>query len=312
MLAATNDPVMFVGHGLLAFALAASVAHAAGWSRDRVLTVGVAAFAFATVPDVDMLYAPIGLADASGLTDAARSFWSASAVTHRTITHSLVVGAAAAVAAAAWTRRDVPGSVVAAAIGGGLVVAAAAVSGGLDPVVMAAFVAATFLVAALARRHGLSPRTVLVVALLGLLTHPFGDLLTGTPPAFFYPFDGQFAVTRVALHPDPTLHLLGAMALELATVWLAAHTYARIDGRPLRATVRPTASLGLGYAASVLVVPAPTLDLAYPFVVSILGVGVVSAAPRWTRDRDWFAAAVTGLGAVTLAAVAYTASYLVL
>jgi membrane-bound metal-dependent hydrolase YbcI (DUF457 family) len=88
---------MFIGHGLLAFALVALAGDALGWSRDRALWLGVLAGAFATVPDVDMLYAPIGvLGGVDGLFEASEAFWSASSVVHRTVTHSLVLGAVAA------------------------------------------------------------------------------------------------------------------------------------------------------------------------------------------------------------------------
>ncbi len=100
-----------------------------------------------------------------------------------------------------------------------------------------------------------SPRTVTGLALLGLLTHPFGDLFTGGPPPFFYPFDVTLVAERVMLHPDPTTHLLAAFAIELATVWLAVWTYVHLRGYTLTGLVRPRAALGLGYAAAILSCP---------------------------------------------------------
>jgi hypothetical protein len=51
---------MFIGHGLLAFSIAAWTAHARGWEmRDRTLALGALAAAFGTVPDVDILHAPV-------------------------------------------------------------------------------------------------------------------------------------------------------------------------------------------------------------------------------------------------------------
>jgi hypothetical protein len=52
---------MFLGHGLAAFAIAASVAARRGWRGERALAVGLVAGLFATLPDVDMLYAVAGL-----------------------------------------------------------------------------------------------------------------------------------------------------------------------------------------------------------------------------------------------------------
>ncbi|MFT4946908.1 MAG: hypothetical protein ACI8TL_001146, partial [Natronomonas sp.] len=50
---------MFIGHALLAFALAALVAQWRGWRSRQALAVGVAAGAFAALPDVDVLYAAV-------------------------------------------------------------------------------------------------------------------------------------------------------------------------------------------------------------------------------------------------------------
>jgi hypothetical protein len=69
---------MFVGHALLAFAL---VGGAAALLRDRrtALRLGVVAAAFATIPDVDMSYALVGLTGVDGgALAAAGAFWEAS------------------------------------------------------------------------------------------------------------------------------------------------------------------------------------------------------------------------------------------
>ena len=97
---------MMVGHALLAFALAALVA-SRRWPRRRALTFGVVAGAFAVVPDVDMSYALVGLAQAGlgGVWEMTAAFWGTSTLVHRAVTHSLVVGAVAAVAFV-WTTRD--------------------------------------------------------------------------------------------------------------------------------------------------------------------------------------------------------------
>jgi membrane-bound metal-dependent hydrolase YbcI (DUF457 family) len=334
---------MFVGHALLAFAAAAAAADRLGHPSRRALTLGAVAGAFATAPDVDMAYALVGLATTDGTAplSLASSFWSTSTLVHRAVTHSLVVGTALAVAAAAWVRGGAARP-LAALVALGLVALATAVSGLLGGAVTALFVAAGLGVAAVVRRRtDLSPPATLAVALVGLLSHPFGDLFTGEPPAFLYPADVTVLAERVALSADPTLHLLGAFAVELVAVWLGVLVALRLSG--VRATVAPRASLGAGYAASVLVVPAPTLDLSYPFVFSVLAVGAVAFLPtvRAERvdagrgglrvDRSWFAArlpapgqvsvavrrptattaSLTALSAVTVAWAAYTLAYLV-
>ena len=307
---------MFVGHGLLAFALLAALA-ARFTSRDRALALGVLAAAFATLPDVDMLYAPVGLLWAEGGPLAlARGFWSASTVVHRAATHSVVVAAVAAPAFAAWTRGGRP-RLLAAAVLAALVGLSALTSGVLGALVLGAFAVGGAGVATAAGRRGLSARDVLLAALVGLVTHPFGDLFTGTPPRLLYPFETTLLTERVALSPDPTLHLLGAMFLELATFWLAAVVFLSLTDQRLGDHLDPAAALGLPTGGVALAIPAPTLALSYPFVFTMLGAGVACGilvgGIDYVRARErhrTLAMALTALAAVTVAVLVYLAAYL--
>lgn len=326
---------MFVGHALLAFAIAAGLATGLGWPRERAVAIGIAAAGFGMVPDVDIIYALAGLASGPN----PESFWSTANVVHRTVTHSLVVGVATAATVGLWltARREAgPRRALAraGAIGliGGLVTVGALVTGGLAAIVMVVFGVAVLLVASGMARLGLGPRAGTGAALVGLLSHPFGDVFTGEPPAFLYPLDVPLLVERVALHPDPTLHLLGAFGVELTVAWLAVLVGLRITGRPLGGHLRVPAGLGVGYAAVAPLLPAPTLEVSYHFVYSVLAVGLLAAlaAREWRLGglRQWRLrrtehvqhrrpgpsrfprVAVTGLAAVTLAWLAYTAVYL--
>lgn len=310
---------MFVGHGLVAFAVAAGLARWAGWSPERALALGVVAGAFGLVPDVDILYAPVGLVGANTVLAAEEGFWSAGNLVHRTVTHSLLVGAVAALGAWAWRRGTRPAEAVALAVGAGLV-AVAALDGALPAVVMAAFVGATAVVATAGGRVGLAPRDVGAAALVGLLLHPFGDLFTGEPPALLYPLDLPLVTERVVLHPDPTLHLVGAFGVELATAWLAAVVYLRLTGRRFPDHLAPRAALGVVLAGAVVLLPPPSLETPYRFVFSALGVGLVSAVgvdprgwraavPSETRSRGVRSAMLTGLTALSTGLVAYAVLY---
>lgn len=330
---------MFVGHGLLAFALVAGGAYRLGYARDRALALGVSAGLFATVPDVDVIYAPVGTLGASGALDAAEGFWSASTILHRAATHSLPVAAVAAIAFWCWSegrrrtdgwRQGSLGRATALALLVGLVAVAGFVSGPLGAVVMGAFALAGLAVTVLSERSGdLTPRAVFATALVGLASHPFGDLLTGEPPAMVYPFDVTLVSERIALSGDPTMHLLGAFWVELATVWLAVFVYCSLTDRPLKHHLHGRAALGVAYAAAALSVPAPTLDSSYQFVFSVLAVGILGPAPL-VRGQGWrmasnghdgsrvgravdgesaLAGVLTGLAAVTLASLAYAAVY---
>ncbi|USZ68060.1 metal-dependent hydrolase [Halorussus salilacus] len=308
---------MMVGHAMVAFALATAAA-SRRWSPQRALSFGVVAAAFATVPDVDMAYAGVGLAQAGvgGVWELTSAFWGSSTLVHRAVTHSLVVGAVAAVAFAA-TASD-RARVAAVPLGAALVGAAFVESGPLGAAIMGLFVLAGVGVAVVAAgTTDLGPRELLVAALVGLLSHPFGDVLTGEPPGFFYPFDLLAFDSRVVLLGDPTLNLLAVFGVELATIWVAGYVYLRANDERLLAHVDARAAVGAAYAIAALALPAPTMEVSYHFVFSILSVGIVGVAPQlhpsrsvlsaeWDETITWV---LTGLGAVSIAALAYTGVY---
>lgn len=301
---------MFVGHALLAFALGALAARWLGVSRERALQLGIVAGLFAAVPDVDIVYAPFGLVMGVAENLTADSFWAAANVVHRGPTHSLVLGTALAIAVGLWAAGSRSARALSLAIGIALVTVTAVSSGPTAGLVTVVFVFAAVGVATFAQSRDISPESVTGLALLGLLSHPFGDLFTGGPPPFLYPFDVTVVAERVLLHPDPTTHLLAAFAIELAAVWLAVWTYVHLCGYTLTELVRPRAALGTGYAAAVLFLPAPTLEQSAHFVFSVLALGVIGAPTRpFRQDIDWLETLVTGLAAVTIAALAYAMAY---
>ncbi|SIR22834.1 LexA-binding, inner membrane-associated putative hydrolase [Haladaptatus litoreus] len=315
---------MMVGHALLAFALAALVANRY-WPAERALTFGVVAGAFATIPDVDMAYALVGLAQAGfgGVWSMTNAFWGSSQLVHRAVTHSLVVALVAAPGFVLLTgRRDK--RAVGAVILSALVWISFAESGVLGGGVMLVFVlAGTALALAVDARTDLQPRELLLAAAFGLLSHPFGDVFTGEPPQFLYPFDTVLLHNRVALYPpDPTLNLLAIFGVELAAAWLAVFAYFRLrDGhrdheKRLLGHVHGRATLGAGYALTALFLPAPTLDVSYHFVFSVLAVGAVGVGPKlyplrsFRVERDPRAWLCTGMAAVTVAVLAYAGAYI--
>ncbi len=262
----------------------------------RALVLGAIAGAFAAVPDADMAYAATGVLDVAlaatvgaggavggseGVFAVTGAFWAASTIVHRSMTHSLVVAPVAAVGFALLVHRGQRVR-LAVAVGAGVLAALAAlavvVHGALGLFVFAAFVAAGVGVAAVVR-YGttLDARGTFVLALVGLASHPFGDVFTGEPPALLWPLDARALDARVALSTDPTLHLLGAFALELAVIALALVVYADLAERSVRPS--PRALLGVAGGLAALALPAPTLDVSYHFVFSVLAVGVVAASP---------------------------------
>jgi membrane-bound metal-dependent hydrolase YbcI (DUF457 family) len=314
---------MFVGHAAVAFAIVAGIATWRDWQTHRALHAGALATAFAALPDVDIAYALVGVVAASGgdALSLAAAFWSTGNLVHRAVTHSLVLAVPVA-SLAAFGARTRATRVGAAGVAGLLVATAWTVSGPLGAVVTVPFVGGSVALGVLARRWtGLSARTVFGIGIVGLASHPLGDLFTGEPPAMLYPFEATLVADRVALAADPTLHLLGAFGVELATIWAAVAVACLAVGLRPRTAVGRRATLGAGYAASVALIPAPTLDLSYPFVFSVLGVGLVGALPRvrlvdasalgspTVEAPDWLPALLTGLSAITVAWSAYLLAY---
>ncbi len=167
-----------------------------GLSRERAVQLGVIAGLFAAVPDVDIVYAPFGLLVGAAENLTADGFWETANVVHRGPTHSLLLGAALAVAAGLWATESRPARIASLAIGVAATVLTGVLSGPIAGLVMLVFVLAVLGVATVAQSRDISPRTVAGLALLGLLTHPFGDLFTGGPPPFFYPFDVTLVAER--------------------------------------------------------------------------------------------------------------------
>ncbi len=304
---------MFVGHAFVAFALAASLADRAGLARYRALQFGVVAGAFALVPDVDILYAVAGmvLADPAGVWSAAAAFWDSSQTVHRAMTHSIVLAVPAAVGfglAAASRRARLAAAVPLV----GLVALGWAADGALAATMLLLFVGAGAVVARAAARWGVQPELVAAAAALALVTHPFGDLFTGSPPPLFFPLGSEVFGERVTLLADPTLNLLAVFGLELLTLWAGVLVAARLTGWSVTGAIDPRAAAGALYGAAAFVLPPPTLETSYHFVFSVLAMGALGAVTLVAPiDRRRLArAGVTALAAVSLAGLAYAVVYL--
>lgn len=308
---------MMVGHAALAFALTALIAVRLGVSSERALLVGAVAGAFAVTPDFDMGYAFVGVVTADTLAPSVlqAAFWEAGLVVHRGMTHSLVVGGVTALGFGllAYSRL---GRAAGAAILAGLVAATFAFVGPLETGVLSSFVVAGGAVTAGALWLGLTQREVLGTALVGILTHPFGDLFTGTAPVLLYPLEGRHLPEQVVLFDEPTLHLLGAFGIELATIWAALLVMLWLRDRPIRQYIHHRAVAGVTYGAAVLALPPPTLDVSYHFVFSVLAVGSVGAAvdlplPAFRERATQYTVLLTALTAITLAWASYAIVYAV-
>jgi membrane-bound metal-dependent hydrolase YbcI (DUF457 family) len=306
---------MMVGHAALAFAIAALLAHRLGFSPERALSVGLVAGLFAVVPDVDMGYAFIAIATAGtlDLSVLQATFWDAGLTVHRGMTHSLVVGGIAALGfglTAFRSYRRLAGVAVLGSLFVGTILYLSLVEVG----VMLSFLLAGIAVVAGARYFDIGPKPILGAALVGVLSHPFGDIFTGSAPELFYPLNISVLPHRVLLSPDPTLHLLLSFVLELLTIWFAVAVYLRFRDERLSDHVHRRAVFGAGYAAAILALPAPTLAVSYHFVFSVLAVGLVGVSvdlplPDLSSQDSRRTTLVTALAAISMAWLGYTTAY---
>ncbi|MFB6112444.1 MAG: metal-dependent hydrolase [Halobacteriaceae archaeon] len=306
---------MFAGHALLAAGIAGLLARHLGASRQRALRAAGVAGAFGMAPDIDIIHAAVGLSAAGSLAEAPEAFWRTSTVLHRGVTHSLVIGAGAA--AVAWSARVKP--VVGVGLSLAILGVVATTAGPVAMLITGAFLGVVVAIATVAGRMGTPPETVGGAALVGLLTHPFGDLFTGTPPALLFPFEVTIIDARVAPAADPTLNLLLAFGVELAVLWFGLLALARVAGVSLRRRVGGRAALGAALGSAAFVLTPPTMAAAWHFVFPAIAVGGVGLFPvtdvkRTSRDRGpaLLGAVVTGLAAVTLGVLSYTAVYLLM
>ena len=185
----------------------------------------------------------------------------------------------------------------------------------------------------LGSRTGLSTAGATAAAGTGFLSHPFGDVFLAAPPPFRSPFGPPASAGRVSLAADPTLDLLGVLFVELAAVWAGVVVFSRLYGvgvgraGRLRNAIDPRAGVGVAYAPAAVILPRPTIVDAHvlgativPFAAAV-GVWAGSVAVRGgtadAPDADALGrrvgpasvGVVTGVAALTLAAVAYTVAY---
>ena len=319
---------MYVGHSLLALALTGALARRAGLRRSRALLAGFAAAGFALVPDVDTAYTLYVVLQVgpSNVFPTTQYVWTGEGwVVHRALTHSLLTGAVGAITAATAAlayahrhrrRSSVTLLAVIVLLGtlGVLVLTGYSSDGGLGVVTMGLYVLGLLAVATVAARRGLAPRHVGGAAAVGLLTHPFGDVFMGRPPAFLYPIVTAPPVEKVTIAADPTVNLVALFALELALAWAALRVVASLSDWNLGDGLARRAVLGVGFAGAVAFIRPPTLQVAYHFAIGTIATGAVigvGAGPvLGTERRRRTDALVTGLAAVTLAVVGYFLAYL--
>lgn len=321
---------MFLGHAFAALAIGVAVARLAGGDDATALSLGVVAAAAAILPDLDLLVgAGTYLVQTIGPGGSSwEGLWGTSNAIHRGLSHTLLggVGIATVLAGTAMGRRhgreDRPRIALAAltvalAVGLGVIWIARKVGGTSELLALAIVLAgAVVLGAVVAPRMEIGGIAIAGAALLGVLSHPFGDVFMSTPPRVFYPLYVPFLTESVRLASDPTLNLLAISFVELGTIWAGVLALANATRTPIRPLLSPWAGLGLAYPLLMVFLPRPTMTDAHwlgftlvPFgLVGLLGfLGVFGRS--WRRSTSVASAAGTALGTVTVAALAYLLAY---
>ncbi len=303
---------MMLGHFLLAFTLASLAAILLDYSKHRALVIGLAAGCFAFIPDVDILYAwkELFVIFESGLTPFVDTFWSTSSEVHRGLSHSLIVGFLSSLAFTFYYRdSDLLTGIVVTAVFSAIFFHLLGFLGGI---VAGAFsITGIILSEAVSRKTDLSLKEFLAVSALGLLSHPFGDIFTGVPPEFFYPLETVLLDSRIAIFQDPTLNLLLAFSTELFFICSSIAMFFYLTDRDLRSALSPLALTGVLYLGIGYWIPAPTLEVSYQFVFSIIGYSAfVGALPEINRPTDKENLIGFAVRSVSILVVAFT-SYLV-
>lgn len=330
---------MFVGHELLAFAVAGWGALQLGCNDRTALHAGAVAAVAALLPDLDIGYAAAtyAVAVAGGTPLGWEAFWGVANATHRVVTHTLptgvaatlVFGAAVVVARLRWSTigdrsRSHSGVATTVALAGSAVVGSAVLLSGFRTAVSpaAATVAGGFLACVavagwlLATRTDLSLSGTIAAAGVGFLSHPFGDVFLAAPPPLLSPFGPPVWTGRVSLAADPTLDIVSVLFVELATVWAGLAVFSRVagdrigPGGRLRDALDRRAGVGLAYAPAAVLLPRPTIVDAHvlgativPFA-AVVGVWVGYASFRRGRVADHTGVDSRRLGSVYTGIVA--------
>ncbi|WEL19619.1 metal-dependent hydrolase [Candidatus Nanohalococcus occultus] len=306
---------MIVGHFFLAFTLAALVALKAGLDVGKALAIAFTAAAFSIVPDIDIVYALTAVSMfMEGTSVFVETFWKSSSQIHRGITHSLItgiIGAATSTLCFKTKNLDLEIFTVFTSFAVGITL------GGF----VTGFVLVLYVFSALFLARFTSDRLTVkwffIAAFIGLISHPFGDLFTGTPPRFFYPLSLNFLTERIVLIGQPVLNLLAVFFIELSTVIAAVFCFGYLKGFSFRDQLDGKILFSCFFGLTAFLIQAPTHESSYQFVYSLVGFSLLgsgtatSLSGRTGVERNYFFA-VNLVSAAALASISYLAAYLLL
>lgn len=256
---------MFVGHFFLAFVLAAGFFQWKGESKTDSLMLGLFAGFFAVLPDLDIIYAFKTFIQFALAPEFMEAFWENSQVIHRGISHSLVTGfIAATLFSLGYEKNSLIGNIFSSIFLG---VFAFIVSGWIGAFVMALYGIVGGFLSSKAEEY-ISRKKLYGVSLLGLLTHPFGDLFTGSPPQLLYPLKLELIPSRLAIFAEPTLNLVTLVIIELVLV--ASGLYLINLLKDIKFQIKnPSITTAITYALTALVISPPSIQNPYIYLVTL-------------------------------------------
>lgn len=312
---------MFIGHGFAAAVLTVLVIRVAFPEfRDRETVLAVVAFVFGILPDIDMLHTLLEmflyLTNNPGLVLSPSTlldvFWTLSWDVHRGLTHSILVVTVLALFLyrLAQDRRDYDGTIEprqftreqfydltsapTRRLLAVLVVLSIFATGVTEFLVFWLFVFATVAVTLVLTNAGVTrPRELLLSALVGMASHPLGDLWLGPSFQIFAPLPYE-SPRHQPLLGDETLHYTIAYSVEAAIclvgLLVLAASYRNIDISEAAGLVfdpRADARFAIVTAVLVLVLYSPTsytvLYWTYELTVVAITVPIVLLAIAYYR-----------------------------
>lgn len=310
---------MFVGHAAIAFCISALIAYTILNDKKRALYIGLVGGAFAFVPDIDVVtgVVQVGLqlvTEQLSATETVSTFWEGTHNTHRGVTHSLFAAVVGSVIAYFAADRYYTFPVIATLLmlSSAIFISLYSPVGG---VMIGLFGVFAGILAITSSKLVEEPRWVFFASLVAFVSHPFGDLFTGQPPAFLYPFS-ELPLERIALSVDPTVNLLLAGLTEVAALWVGVLVLAWLTEHRLRGRTLAYGVLGVLAVIVPFMLFPPTLEVSYHFVLPVIGLALLSSSTALLReDRHIFERTVqSGAVAVlsmSISFVAYLSAYLV-
>jgi len=301
---------MFAGHFFIAFLIVSLFAYWKGIDKEQCLVLGVFAGGFAVLPDLDIVYALKGLSSIFLPVSVLDSFWSASKVIHRGISHSLVTGfIAASLFALGYEKNSYIGNIFSIIFLG---VFAFFLDGWIGAGVLVLYGAVGGVLSTYAENY-LSRKRLFAVALTGLMSHPFGDLFTGTPPDFLYPLNIEIISSRLVLFSDPVINIVSLLIFEVALILSGITFIAYLKDFDVTKFFNLAPLVGVLYGSVFWLIPLPSLSEAYKFVFSILLYSLTVPIIDYIifeRENRYLQIVLTGLLTVLVSAFAYLIVYL--